>query len=97
MRGVGRPRAGFFRPSLDGGLPLLPLFSPSWRSSSATRATSAAFCARNARISANKTDVSAASSLGAQSSERGVINTLTHVATWSVNRFLVGPTWAVTL
>src|SRR5665648_803957 len=38
-------RAGFFSPSLDGGLPLLPLFSPSWRSNSAIRA-------RNAVISA---------------------------------------------
>jgi hypothetical protein len=30
-------RGGFFSPSLDGGLPLLPLFSPTWRSNSAIR------------------------------------------------------------
>ena len=44
-------RAGFFNPSLDGGLPLLELFRPSRRSSSATRATSAAMCDACASIS----------------------------------------------
>jgi hypothetical protein len=34
-------RGGFFSPSLDGGLPLFVLFSPSRRSNSATRAKSA--------------------------------------------------------
>jgi len=38
-------RVGFFRPSLDGGLPLLPLFRPRRRSSSAMRACSAAIAA----------------------------------------------------
>ena len=37
-------RAGLFKPSLDGGLPLFELCRPSWRSSSATRAVSAAIC-----------------------------------------------------
>jgi hypothetical protein len=45
-------RAGFFNPSLDGGLPLLELFRPSRRSSSATRATSVAICDACACISA---------------------------------------------
>src|SRR3954451_16794048 len=50
-------RGGFFSPSLDGGLPLLPLFSPTWRSNSAVRSRSAAIsaawrvsCASNSSI-----------------------------------------------
>ena len=43
---------GFFSPSLDGGLPLLLLFSPSRRSNSAMRATSAAFSSRSNAFSA---------------------------------------------
>src|SRR3954469_18933636 len=50
-------RGGFFNPSLDGGLPLLPLFSPTWRSNSAIRSRSAAIsaawrvsCASNSSI-----------------------------------------------
>jgi hypothetical protein len=38
-------RGGFFRPSLDGGLPLLLLFRPSRRSSSAMRACNVAISA----------------------------------------------------
>src|ERR1019366_443642 len=38
-------RAGFFSPSLDGGLPLFELFNPSWRSSSAIRDFKAAISA----------------------------------------------------
>ena len=38
-------RTGFFSPSLDGGLPLLLLFSPSRRSNSAMRACIAAISA----------------------------------------------------
>ena len=38
-------RAGFFSPSLDGGLPLLLLFNPSRRSNSAMRACIAAISA----------------------------------------------------
>jgi hypothetical protein len=45
-------RAGFFNPSLDGGLELFELFNPSRRSSSARRAFSAAISAVCAAISA---------------------------------------------
>ena len=41
-------RAGFVSPSLDGGLPLFELFSPSRRSGTASRAFSAAFSASRA-------------------------------------------------
>ena len=47
-------RAGFVSPSLDGGLPLFELFSPSRRSSSASRAFSAAFSASRAATSASR-------------------------------------------
>jgi hypothetical protein len=53
-------RTGFFRPSLEGGLPLLPLFRPSRRSSSAIRscncairACCAVFCSRSAAMMAS--------------------------------------------
>src|ERR1700747_1328657 len=45
-------RGGFLSPSLDGGLPLFELFSPSRRSSSAIRAFRAAISAACAAISA---------------------------------------------
>ena len=45
-------RGGLLSPSLDGGLPLLELFNPSRRSSSAIRAFSAAISAACALISA---------------------------------------------
>ena len=45
-------RGGFLSPSLDGGLPLLELFNPSRRSSSALRAFRAAISAACALISA---------------------------------------------
>ena len=57
-------RAGFFSPSLDGGLPLFELFNPSRRSSSAIRAFREAFSAfrdafsaRSAAISATRSSV----------------------------------------
>jgi hypothetical protein len=40
-------RAGFFKPSLDGGLELFELFNPSRRSNSAIRAFKAAFSAES--------------------------------------------------
>src|SRR5262249_48664674 len=43
-------RGGFFNPSLEGGLPLLLLFNPRRRSSSATRALAAASSPFNATI-----------------------------------------------
>jgi hypothetical protein len=45
-------RGGLLSPSLDGGLPLLELFNPSRRSSSAIRASRAAILAACAAISA---------------------------------------------
>jgi hypothetical protein len=39
---TARARLGLCSPSLDGGLPLLELFSPSRRSNSATRASNTA-------------------------------------------------------
>ena len=50
-------RAGFFSPSLDGGLPLFELFNPSWRSSSAIRAFRDSFSALSAAISAIRSSV----------------------------------------
>jgi hypothetical protein len=50
-------RGGFLSPSLDGGLPLLELFNPSRRSSSAIRAFSAAIsaaCALTSAISSSR-------------------------------------------
>src|SRR5450755_160180 len=49
---VRAARGGFLSPSLDGGLPLLELFNPSRRSSSARRAFSAAISAAWAATSA---------------------------------------------
>ena len=47
-------RAGFFSPSLDGGLPLFELFNPSRRSSSAIWALSAAISGRLRRHQRNQ-------------------------------------------
>lgn len=56
-------RGGFFSPSPDGGLPLLPLFSPRRRSNSATRAIKVATVWRNVSFSARKRAISAAADL----------------------------------
>ena len=53
-------RAGFFSPSLDGGLPLFELFNPSRRSSSASRAFSDAFSACRAATSARRSSIDGA-------------------------------------
>jgi len=73
----------FFSPSLDGGLPLLLLFSPRRRSNSANRAANAvfsarsnAFSARNAWITASR--LAAVEALSPQGvSPDGTIDTLT--------------------
>jgi hypothetical protein len=52
-----RVRFGFCSPSLDGGLPLLLLFSPSRRSSSATFANRVAICACCAAVRASRSSV----------------------------------------
>jgi hypothetical protein len=76
-------RGGFFSPSLDGGLPLLQLFSPRRRSSSANRPSSAAFSARSCTISARKAAITASLLAGAEAlssqdvSSGGAIDTLT--------------------
>jgi hypothetical protein len=78
-----RTRGGFFNPSLEGGLPLLRLFSPRRRSSSANRAVSAAFSARNRSFSARRAAITAslfvaATALSPQGvSSGGAIGTLT--------------------
>lgn len=79
-------RGGFFSPSLDGGLPLLELFSPKRRSNSASRPMSATFSARSAAFSARNAATTDASSVAAGGSSRepgslgGVIRTLTRTA-----------------
>ena len=76
-------RAGFFNPSLDGGLPLLLLFSPSRRSNSASRPISIEFSARSNAFSACNASTSASplAAAGAPSRESvssgRAINTLT--------------------
>jgi hypothetical protein len=66
-------RLGFCSPSLEGGLPLLPLFSPSLRSSSATRAERIAICACCPAITASNSSVDAGRT-------GNLILTLTHAA-----------------
>src|SRR3954466_8442345 len=91
-------RLGFCSPSLDGGLPLLELFSPSRRSSSATRACNAAFSARRRSISAT-TAAGAAAVSGASSERRAfsgeVMDSLTHATIPASTPFLPWRTWAV--
>src|SRR3954464_15779745 len=92
-------RGGLPNPSLDGGLPLLELFSPSRRSSSATRACNAAFSARRRSISA--TTAAGAAAVSEASSERGafsseVMDSLTHATIPASTPFLQWRTWAVT-
>src|ERR1019366_3699054 len=92
----------FFSPSLDGGLPLLPLFSPSRRSSSAMRARSSAISACCAAMTASG-DAGLGGTGAAASCESesvgGHMGSLTHAptrvssadqrsATWAVTRFL---------
>src|SRR5271157_5100733 len=101
-------RAGFlFSPSLEGGLPLLPLFRPRRCSSSATRAVSAAMTSRCAPIcSSNVAMISrsaAASPDGALSSrsewESGGgndIESLTHARSRVSSADQRPDTWAVT-
>src|SRR5271154_2454685 len=74
-------RVGLFSPSLDGGMALLLLSSPSRGSSSPTPATSAVFCANsaaltdcNATITASKRPISVG---GVELSTNGVTDTLT--------------------
>jgi hypothetical protein len=79
-------RGGFFSPSLDGGLPLLLLFKPRRRSSSANRLISAAFSAQSNAFSArNAATIATPSAASGASSQEGVssggaIDTLTR--TW---------------
>ncbi len=61
------------------GLPLLPLFSPSWRSSCATRATKAAFWARNSAMTASYRAEIEASLSGLRVPSGDAIDTLTHI------------------
>src|SRR5687767_4148906 len=92
-------RGGLPNPSLDGGLPLLELFSPSRRSSSATRACNAEFSARRRSISA--TTAAGAAAVSGAPSERGafsgeVMDSLTHATIPASTPFLPWRTWAVT-
>ena len=57
-------RLGLCSPSLDGGLPLLELFSPSRRSNSATRASNTAMVSWSAAFSARSRAFSSASAAG---------------------------------
>jgi hypothetical protein len=76
-------RGGFFSPSLDGGLPLLRLFSPRRRSNSANRVLKAAFSARSCAFSARNASITASrlAAAGGLSPEGvssgGAIDTLT--------------------
>jgi hypothetical protein len=58
VRAIGRKGTGQ-GPSLDGGLPLLLLFSPRRRSRSASRSISAAFSARSNAFSARNASITA--------------------------------------
>jgi len=84
-------RTGFFSPSLDGGLPLLPLFSPRRRSNSASRSINAAFSARSNAFSARNASMTASTLAAAVASSRvavssgGAIDTLTRTRSWPVN------------
>src|SRR3954469_13781128 len=96
-------RGGFFSPSLDGGLPLLRLFSPRQRSNSANRPSSAAVSARSSAFSACKAVITAsllvaAGALSPQGvSSGGAIDTLTRTYPWPVKDPPGTPeTWAVT-
>jgi hypothetical protein len=76
-------RGGLFSPSLDGGLPLLLLFSPRRRSNSANRPVSTAFSARSNAFSARNAAMTvsllarAVASSPESVSSGGAIDTLT--------------------
>ena len=76
-------RSGFFSPSLEGGLPLLLLFSPRRRSNSASRPISAAFSERSTAFSACNAAMAASMPIAADTSSPepvssgGAIDTLT--------------------
>src|SRR5208282_1247829 len=101
-------RAGFlFSPSLDGGLPLLPLFRPRRRSSSATRAVSAAmtsrcatFCSSNvamiSRSAAASPDGALSSGSEWESDGGNDIESLTHAPSRLSSADQRPDTWAVT-
>src|SRR5271166_2493480 len=101
-------RAGFsFSPSLDGGLPLLPLFRPRRRSSSATRAASAAmtsrcapFCSSNvamiSRSAAASPDGALSSGSECESDGGNDIESLTHAPSRVSSADQRPDTWAVT-
>src|SRR3974377_1076602 len=84
-------RGGFFSPSLDGGLPLLPLFSPRRRSRSASRPISADFSARSNAFSACNASITASPLVVAVPSSRervspgAAIDTLTRTRPCPVN------------
>jgi len=84
------PRAGFFSPSLDGGLPLFELFKPSRRSSSAIWA----FSAPTSAMSSSR-DSSAVDSAFIESLNRSQ-NPLSRKFCTVVCRKLSRRTWAVT-
>src|SRR5688572_11374417 len=99
-------RFGLCNPSLDGGLPLLELFSPSRRSNSATRASNMAtvswsivFSARR-RPRSSKPATGTAAASGARvvraASSTRVMDRVTHMASPAATGFLERPTWAVT-
>src|ERR1700679_1979707 len=85
-------RTGLFNPSLDGGLPLLLLFSPRRRSNSANRPVSTAFSARSNAISVRSASMIASppAATGPASREDvssgGAIDTLTRTRPCPVNR-----------
>src|ERR1019366_9084259 len=80
-------RAGFFSPSLDGGLPLFELFKPSRRSSSAICAFKAAISAACAAISA------ISSSRDGSAGESGFIESLNRTPI-PMSRKIYGPDFA---
>jgi hypothetical protein len=92
-------RLGLCSPSLDGGLPLLELFSPSRRSNSATRASSTAMVSLSTAFSsasaAGVAETSEAEAVRGVSSA-GVIDMLTHIPSHPSTGFLQASTWAVT-
>src|SRR5207244_2058674 len=87
-------RAGFFSPSLDGGLPLFELFNPSRRSSSAIWALSAATSAMS-----SSRDCSVADSAFIESLNRSQIPLSRKFCTVASGKqcTLTWATWAVTL
>src|SRR5271166_4815183 len=87
-------REGFLlSPSLDGGLPLLPLFRPRRRSSSATRAASAAMTSRCAAASP---DGARSSGSECESDGGNDIESLTHAPSRVSSADQRPDTWAVT-